>query len=82
MRRREVPFPELDINPLKRKAPGERNPAKKSKRPKRADYLSPHPSGETSLEMERQELLNEVKNNNNTKVIQGKKGQNVLPSKA
>lgn len=72
MRRREVPCPELDINSLKRKSPGERNPAKNCKRPKRAEvnYLPPHPSGETSdsLEMERQELLNEVKKKNNTKV--------------
>ncbi|XP_028445551.1 uncharacterized protein LOC114563006 [Perca flavescens] len=56
--------------------PGEKNPAKNCKRPKRAEvnYLPPHPSGETnnSLEMERQELLNEVKKKNNTKVIQEK----------
>lgn len=76
MRRCEVPCPELDINSLKRKPPGERNPAKNSERPKRAEvsYLPPHPSGETSdsLEMERQEFLNKVKKNNNTKVIQEK----------
>ncbi|KAI4872416.1 hypothetical protein NFI96_031728, partial [Prochilodus magdalenae] len=76
MRKREVPCPELDINSLKRKSPGEKNPAKNCKRPKRAEvnYLPPHPSGETSssLERERQELLNEVKKKNNTKVIQEK----------
>lgn len=76
MRRREVPCPELDINSLKRKPHGERNPAKNCKRPKRAEvnYLPPHPSGETSdtLELERQELLNEVKKKNNNKVIQEK----------
>lgn len=76
MRRCEVPCPELDINTLKRKSPGEKNPAKNCKRPKRAEvnYLPPHPSGETSdsLEKERQELLNEVKKKNNTKVIQEK----------
>ncbi|XP_072550640.1 uncharacterized protein [Salminus brasiliensis] len=77
MRKREVPCPELDINSLKRKSPGEKNPAKNCKRPKSAEvnYLPPHPSGETSssLERERQELLNEVKKkNNNTKVIQAK----------
>ncbi|KAK0148644.1 hypothetical protein N1851_011039 [Merluccius polli] len=76
MKRREVPCPELDVNSLKRKLPGERNPAKNCKKPKRAEvnYLPPHPSGETtsSLEMERQELLNEVKKKNNNKVIQEK----------
>ena len=76
MKRREVPCPELDVNSLKRKPPGERNPAKNCKKPKRAEvnYLPPHPSGETtsSLEMERQELLNEVKKKNNNKVIQEK----------
>ncbi|MEQ2252171.1 hypothetical protein ILYODFUR_018959 [Ilyodon furcidens] len=76
MRRNVVPCPELDINSLKRKSPGEKNPAKNCKRPKRAEvnYLPPHPSGETSesLEMERQELLCEVKKKNNTKVIQEK----------
>uniref|UniRef100_A0A3B1IVH8 PB1 domain-containing protein n=1 Tax=Astyanax mexicanus TaxID=7994 RepID=A0A3B1IVH8_ASTMX len=74
--RKRVPYPELDINSLKRKSPGEKNPAKNCKRPKRAEvnYLPPHPSGETSnsLEKERQELLNEVKRKNNTKVIQDK----------
>ncbi|MEQ2286072.1 hypothetical protein AMECASPLE_038365 [Ameca splendens] len=74
MRRNVVPCPELDINSLKMKSPGEKNPAKNCKRPKRAqvNYLPPHPSGETSesLEMERQELLCEVKKKNNTKVIQ------------
>ncbi|XP_046880477.1 sterile alpha motif domain-containing protein 3-like isoform X2 [Hypomesus transpacificus] len=73
LRRREVHCPELDINSLKRKSPGEKNPAKNCKRPKRAEvnYLPPHPSGETSntLEMERLQLLNEVKKKNNTKVI-------------
>ena len=50
MRKREVPCPGLDINSLKRNPPGERNPAKNFKRPKRADvnYLPPHPSGETN----------------------------------
>lgn len=74
MRRQDVPCPELDINSLKRKSPGERNPAKNCKRPKRAEvnYLPPHPIGETtdSLEMVRQDLLQEVQKKNNTKVIQ------------
>ncbi|XP_048868837.1 uncharacterized protein LOC125741668 isoform X1 [Brienomyrus brachyistius] len=76
MRRRGVPCPELDINSLKRKSPSERNPAKNCKRAKKAEvnYLPPHPSGETNdtLEMERQELLSEVKKKNNTRVIQEK----------
>lgn len=76
MRRREIPCPELDTNSLKRKSPGEKNPAKNCKRPKRAEvnYLPPHPSGENmdSLEMERQELLKAVKIRNSAKVIQEK----------
>ena len=76
LKRRNVPCPELDIYSLKRKAPGERHPAKNCKKPKRAEvnYLPPHPSGETSdsLEIERQELLNEIKKKNNAKVIQEK----------
>lgn len=76
MRRREIPYPEIDINSLKRKAPGEKAPAKNCKRPKKAEvnYLPPHPSGETmeTLEGERQNLLNEVKKKNNTKVIEEK----------
>ncbi|KTF74419.1 hypothetical protein cypCar_00047951, partial [Cyprinus carpio] len=76
LRKREVPCPELDINALKRKLPGEQNPAKNCKRPKRAEvnFLPPHPNGENvdSLEMERQELLEEVKKKNNHKVIKEK----------
>lgn len=76
MRRCEVSCPELEINSLKRKAPGEKNPAKNCKKPKRAEvnYLPPHPDGETdnSLEMERQELLLEVKKKNNDQVIKEK----------
>ncbi|KAL7846617.1 hypothetical protein SRHO_G00215970 [Serrasalmus rhombeus] len=76
MRKQEVPCPDLDINSLKRKSLGERNPAKNCKRPKReeANFFPPHPNGETSnsLEKERQELLKEVKKNNNTKDIQEK----------
>ncbi|KAI9541429.1 hypothetical protein NQZ68_029797 [Dissostichus eleginoides] len=74
MRRCDVPCPELDINSLKRKLPGEKNPAKNVKRPKRAEvnYRPPHPSGETSDSLEMEELLNEVKKKNNQKVIQEK----------
>lgn len=67
----------LDLNFIyifwKGNLPGEKNPAKNCKGPKRADvnYFPPHPSGETSnsLEIVRQELPNEVKKRNNTKVI-------------
>ena len=76
LKRRNVPCPELHINSLKRKAPCERHPAKNCKKPKRAEvnFLPPHPSGETndSLERDRQELLNEVKKNNNAKLIKEK----------
>ncbi len=76
LRKHEVPCPELDINSLKRKLPGEQTPAKNCKRPKRAEvnFLPPHPNGENvdSLEMERQELLEEVKKKNNHKVIKKK----------
>ncbi|KAK0135546.1 hypothetical protein N1851_028591 [Merluccius polli] len=68
LKRRNVPCPELHINSLKGKSPGERHPAKNCKKPKRAEvnFLPPYPSGETndSLERDRQELLNEVKKDN------------------
>lgn len=76
LRKRETPCPEVNINTLASKLPGERNPAKNCKRPRKAEvnYLPPHPSGETkdSLEVERQELLNEVKKKNNYNVIKNK----------
>lgn len=76
LRKNDVPCPELSVNCLKRKLPGEQTPAKNCKRPKKAEvnYLPPHPRGETSesLERERLELLNEVKKKNNTKVIHEK----------
>lgn len=76
LKRHNVPCPELHINSLESKAPGERHPAKKCKKPKRAEvnFLPPHPSGETndSLERDRQELLNEVKKSNNAKLIKEK----------
>ncbi|KAM7370536.1 hypothetical protein PAMP_010072 [Pampus punctatissimus] len=76
LKRCNVPCPELHINSLKRKAPCDRHPAKKCKKPKRAEvnFLPPQPSGETddSLERDRQELLNEVKKNNNAKLIKEK----------
>ncbi|XP_041824554.1 uncharacterized protein LOC121629095 isoform X3 [Melanotaenia boesemani] len=76
MRKRKVPCPELNINSLGGKSHDDRNPAENCKKPKRAEvnYLPPHPSGETSdsLEILRQELLNDVKMKSNTKVIQKK----------
>lgn len=79
LRKREVPCPELDINSMKRKRPGETNPAKNCKKPKRAEvnYLPPHPQGETteSLEKIRLELLEDVKKKNNDRVIYPKMAQ-------
>ncbi|KAK0148779.1 hypothetical protein N1851_010862 [Merluccius polli] len=76
LKRRNVPCPELHINSLKGKSPGERHPAKNCKKPKRAEvnFLPPYPSGETndSLERDRQELLNEVKKKDNAKLIKEK----------
>ncbi|GAA6102384.1 uncharacterized protein LOC113651411 [Tachysurus ichikawai] len=63
LRKREIPCPAVNINSLRSKLL--KNPAKYCKRPRKVEvnYLPPHPSGETedSLEVERQELLNEVK---------------------
>ncbi|XP_027008640.2 uncharacterized protein LOC113646527 isoform X1 [Tachysurus fulvidraco] len=76
LRKREIPCPEVNINSLRSNLPGEKNPAKNCKRTRRAEviYLPPHPSGETkdSLEVERQELLSEVKKKNNYNVIKEK----------
>lgn len=79
LRNRDVPCPELQINSLKRKRPGDTNPAKNCKKPKRAEvnYLPPHPQGETteSLEKIRVELVEDVKKKNNDKVIYPKMAQ-------
>lgn len=79
LRKRDVPCPELAINSMKRKRPGDKNPAKNCKKPKRAEvnYLPPHPQGETteSLEKIRQELLEDVKKKNNDKMIVPKMAQ-------
>ncbi|KAL7826197.1 hypothetical protein SRHO_G00339350 [Serrasalmus rhombeus] len=75
IRNRKAVCPELELNSLKRKRPGEA-PAKGIKRPKKAEvnYLPPHPFGETeeSLEMERLDLLSEVKKKHNEKNINEK----------
>ncbi len=66
-------YPELEVNTLKRKLPTDAAPAKNVKRPKKAEvnYLPPHPVGENqdTLEKERLELVDEMKKNNNAKVI-------------
>lgn len=68
LRKRDVPCPELDINSMKRKRPGDTNPVKSCKKPKRAEvnYLPPHPKGDTteSLEKIRLELIEDIKKNN------------------
>nr|XP_023669586.1 uncharacterized protein LOC111844913 isoform X1 [Paramormyrops kingsleyae]XP_023669587.1 uncharacterized protein LOC111844913 isoform X1 [Paramormyrops kingsleyae] len=79
LRKREVPCPELEINSMKRKRPGDTNPAKNCKKPKRAEvnYLPPHPQGETTenLEKIRLELLEDIKKKNNYGVIYPKMAQ-------
>ncbi|KAI4898989.1 hypothetical protein NFI96_028834, partial [Prochilodus magdalenae] len=69
--------PELSVNTLKSKAAADAFPAKKMKRPKRAEanFYPSFPSGETlaSLEKERLELLTDFRIRNNAKVITGKK---------
>ncbi|KAK0150744.1 hypothetical protein N1851_008151 [Merluccius polli] len=62
--------PELDVNALKKKRANEKMPAKNVKKPRKgeANYLPPHPQGESqeSLEHETLELLSEVKKRNNS----------------
>ncbi|XP_049333465.1 uncharacterized protein LOC125801192 [Astyanax mexicanus] len=68
--------PELSVNSLKSKAATDAFPAKKVKRPKRAEanFYPSLPTGETleSLEKERLELLTEVRIRRNERVITGK----------
>lgn len=68
--------PELDVNALKKKRANEKTPAKNVKKARKgeANYLPPHPQGETqeSLEQERLELLSEVKKKKNSQVINEK----------
>ncbi len=73
LRNRELAYPELAVNSLKRKLPTERFPSKNVKKPKKAElnYLPPHPNGESidTLEKERQALLDEVKKKDNQRVV-------------
>ncbi|XP_053285411.1 uncharacterized protein LOC128446402 [Pleuronectes platessa] len=68
--------PELSVNSLKSKATADAFPAKKVKRPKRAEanFFPSFPIGETleSLEKERLELLRQVVIRNNERVIADK----------
>ncbi|GAA6221199.1 uncharacterized protein LOC102079676 [Lates japonicus] len=70
---RGIGYPEIVVNSLKRKPAHEQAPAKNVKKPKRAEanYLPPHPQGETngSLEKERVDLLREVTKRDNSQVV-------------
>ncbi|XP_034538945.1 uncharacterized protein LOC117812354 [Notolabrus celidotus] len=65
--------PELDVNSLQKKRANEKTPAKNVKKARKgeANYLPPHPLGETkeSLEQQRLDLLSEVKKRNNSNII-------------
>ncbi|XP_039648395.1 uncharacterized protein LOC120553766 [Perca fluviatilis] len=66
-------IPELLVNSLQHKSPGDKKPAKNVKKPRKSEvnYLPPLPAGETedSLESVRQELISEAKKKNNGRVI-------------
>lgn len=72
LRCRQLVFPELEVNSLRRRTSAEGS-SKGIKKPKKAEvnYLPPLPLGETedSLEKERLDLLQEVKKKNNEKII-------------
>lgn len=76
LRGRQLAFPELEVNSLKRRISNEEGLPKGIKRPKKAEvnYLPPLPSGETedTLEKERLDLLREIKKKNNEKIIDEK----------
>ncbi|MEQ2213413.1 hypothetical protein XENOCAPTIV_014662, partial [Xenoophorus captivus] len=76
LKSRQLAYPEIEVNTLKRKQRANAAPAKNVKRPKKAEinYLPPHPVGEDqdTLEKERCELISEMKKNNNTKTISEK----------
>uniref|UniRef100_A0A8C6Q7E0 Uncharacterized protein n=1 Tax=Nothobranchius furzeri TaxID=105023 RepID=A0A8C6Q7E0_NOTFU len=73
LKSRKFAYPELEVNVLKKKKPGNSAPAKNVRKPKKAEvnYLPPHPSGESkeTLERERLELVEETKKRNNAKLI-------------
>ncbi|XP_019205875.1 uncharacterized protein LOC102075923 [Oreochromis niloticus] len=68
LRGRQLAIPELEVNTLKRRCSSEEGSLKGFKRAKKAEvnYLPPLPFGETeeTLEMERLDLLKEMKKNN------------------
>ncbi|XP_061565367.1 uncharacterized protein LOC133419892 [Cololabis saira] len=73
LKSRKYAYPEIEINTLKRKRPADAVPAKNVKKAKKAEvnYLPPHPVGENqdTLEIERLELINEIKKKNNAKIF-------------
>jgi len=76
LRSRKYSYPEIEINTLKKKHPGDAVPSKNIKKPKKAEvnYLPPHPTGESqeTLEKERLELICEITKKNNAKIIADK----------
>ncbi|XP_038136610.1 sterile alpha motif domain-containing protein 3-like isoform X3 [Cyprinodon tularosa] len=68
--------PELEVNSLQKKRANEKMPAKNMKKARKgeANYLPPHPLGETkeNLEQQRLELLGEVKKRDNSQIISEK----------
>ncbi|XP_073330049.1 uncharacterized protein [Pagrus major] len=76
LKSRKYAYPEIEVNTLRRKHPANAGPAKNVKKPKKAEvnYLPPHPAGENqdTLELERLELINEMKKKSNGKAIQEK----------
>uniref|UniRef100_A0A8C1ABN1 Uncharacterized protein n=1 Tax=Cyprinus carpio carpio TaxID=630221 RepID=A0A8C1ABN1_CYPCA len=76
LRSRKYSYPEIEINTLKRKHPGDAVPSKNIKKPQKAEvnYLPPHPTGESqeTLEKERLELIFEITKKNNAKIIADK----------
>ncbi|XP_016339917.1 sterile alpha motif domain-containing protein 3-like [Sinocyclocheilus anshuiensis] len=72
---RELAYPVLAVNSLKRKQPNERVPSKNVKKKKaELNYVPPHLNGESleSLENERHALLDEFKKKDNHRVIADK----------
>ncbi|KAL4008579.1 hypothetical protein ACER0C_002431 [Sarotherodon galilaeus] len=76
LRGRQLAIPELEVNTLKRRCSSEEGSLKGFKRAKKAEvnYLPPLPFGETeeTLEMERLDLLKEMKKKNNERAINEK----------
>ncbi|XP_076732440.1 uncharacterized protein LOC143413388 [Maylandia zebra] len=76
LRGRQLAIPELEVNTLKRRCSSEEGSLKGFKRAKKAEvnYLPPLPFGETeeTLEMDRLDLLKEMKKKNNERAINEK----------